>query len=199
MLALTYFNVHLISEKSTVDFTTVEVTGFVTIPNDVRSPLPVGSCLNMFVQESIFCLYCNNPVLGRARISNPTITNRKTPYKIKLKDIKGKNQFLVQATLNVGWCGVGDEWIRYNDFHNEYLHEFSLEKDQNKASRDVDLVRYQSKKPSINVVFFVTIEDLNCLLEFCQLFCTCLNVLCLQECISNVKILIFRNPCCYLF
>lgn len=135
------------NEKSTVDFTTVEVTGFVTIPNDVRSPLPVGSCLNMFVQESIFCLYCNNPVLGRARISNPTITNRKTPYKIKLKDIKGKNQFLVQATLNVGWCGVGDEWIRYNDFHNEYLHEFSLEKDQNKASRDVDLVRYQSKKP----------------------------------------------------
>ena len=134
------------------------VSGYLTLPGDMPTSLPSGSCFNAYVQEAIFCLYCENPVLGRTNVNNPRIENGKIAYEITMKNVK-RGRFLVHATLNVGWCGAGDEWIRYNDLHNVFLHEFSLNKTQTHVSQNVAVVRYQSKSGSkYRIIMFLKIE-----------------------------------------
>ena len=57
-----------------------------------------------------------------------------------------KYGYTVQARVNMGWCGSGDNWIRFGDYFNDFAHSFEMEHDAREATKDVNLVKY--KDPS---------------------------------------------------
>ena len=52
----------------------------------------------------------------------------------------------MQATLNVGWCKSGDEWIRKGDYHNDFAQRFELTRGETDARKDISIELYDPRK-----------------------------------------------------
>ena len=125
----------------------INVSGNVILPHDVKLPLADGSCLNVYIQEEKFCINCTNPILGETKLLNPIVKDKRISY-IMEAEISSINSvsYVLQATLNNGWCGNKEEWIRYNDFKNEYSHTVQVLEGMNNVQKDVKVDRYALRK-----------------------------------------------------
>ena len=131
---------------------TLRVTGQLLFDPTIPSSLAKGSCVIITIQEDIQCQRepCENPVLGETTINDPKLNgnNKYVQYKVKFKPgSQPTAQYLVQATLNMGWCkndGMSDGWIRDGDFHSDISHTFSISPGSNEATKDVALTSYDS-------------------------------------------------------
>ena len=139
----------------------VSVTGDVILPYGAPVRFPTGSCLTMFIQKNIQCYDCDNPKLTEYKVNNPKINDRRIPFKMILTKPE-KGGYIIEAVLNKGWCKNTREWIRYEDYHNEYSFEFELKDGQLGAQMDVDIVKYQSQTSKavkgIVIIIILTLE-----------------------------------------
>ena len=121
----------------------INVYGNVILPDDVKLPLANGSCLNVYIQEEKFCRNCTNPILGETKLLDPIVKDKRISYTMEA-DISSVDSvsYVLQATLNIGWCGNKEEWIRYNDFNNEYSHTVQVLEGMNNVQKDIKVGRY---------------------------------------------------------
>lgn len=136
------------------------VSGKVTLPAKVPSILPPDSCLNVKIQELIVCqsIHCKIPVVSSLKIDRPTIEKGEKPYisyKMYLKKPTAPG-YTVGATLNVGWCNTGREWIKNGDYTNNISHEFTLPKDRDYVDLDIILTKYGTKPQPPSTFSFYT-------------------------------------------
>lgn len=127
----------------------VYVSGNIVLPSYfTRTSLPSGSCIKMLIQENIQCSdsqeECGNPVYATIQLNDPPIKNNKIKYNMLMKEAR-EGSFVISATLNMGWCTSGKEWLRIGDYKNEFIYDFTLSKDQNEVSKDVHVARYDVK------------------------------------------------------
>lgn len=121
-----------------------ELYGRITVASTVRDPLPRGSCLIVYVQEDIQCqeISCENPILGEQKIRDPRMSSRRTiDYRLQFKPARS-GIYIVQTTLNIGWCKTGDDWIRNGDYKNDMAQQFQLRDPAMTARKDFSLKRY---------------------------------------------------------
>ena len=121
-------------------------------------PLAKGSCLNVLVQREIYCIYCEIPILSEHKIFQPQVNENRISYSLEV-DIGSAaiNSYTIQATLNNGWCGSEEEWIRYNDFRNEYSHTVQVDPDTTSVRKDIKMNQYikrLSRRHCYWLVFF---------------------------------------------
>ena len=141
----------------------VKMIGDIILPDDAQLPLKAGSCLNVYVQEEVYCLYCENPILSEYKRYMPQVKENRLSYTLEvgIGEIKS-GRFVLQATLNNGWCGSDNEWIRYNDFHNEYINSVEVQRGTTSVHRDIFVQRYQSKRPCEQTYFIILWENIIC-------------------------------------
>ena len=76
------------------------------------------------------------------KIADPQMSSKKSiMYKLNFRQTRFR-EYSLQATLNMGWCASGDDWIRVGDYNNDVMHIFSIPFDQTTATKDVDVVLY---------------------------------------------------------
>ena len=121
------------------------MSGQLSFDASVPSVLPSGSCLHLSVQEDIQCeINCDIPVLGEVTIRDPKFTSdRNMEYYLKFKP--GYNdQYVIGATLNIGWCKSGNDWIKRGDYKNDGQMMFNVQSGEYKATRDISMLQYAS-------------------------------------------------------
>ena len=106
-------------------------------------PLAKGSCLTVFGQREIYCIYCKLRRLGEHKIFEPQVNENRISYSLEM-DIGSAaiNSYTLQATLNNGWCVSEEEWIRYNDFTNDYSHIVQVGPDTTSVRKDIKMNQY---------------------------------------------------------
>ena len=124
----------------------INVSGNVILPDDVKLPLADGSCLNVYIQEEKFCINCTNPILGKTKLLDPIVKDKRIWYTIEADISSVSVSYVLQATLNNGWCGNKEEWIRYNDFNNDYSHTVQVLEGMNNVRKDIKVDRYALRK-----------------------------------------------------
>ena len=109
----------------------------------MKLPLAKGSCLNVYIQEEKLCRSCTNSILGETKLLDPIVKDKRISYTMEA-DISSVDSvsYVLQATLNIGWCGNKEEWIRYNDFNNEYSHTVQVLEGMNNVQKDIKVGRY---------------------------------------------------------
>ena len=119
----------------------VTVKGYVHLPRSFSGSLPAGSCLHMSIQENVQCEYCVNPILAETRIVNPSLEGNRIAYRMTLSD-NDEDSYIIQATINVGWCRSENESLKIGDYHNEYSYDFNLASGDTEVDKDLNVVRY---------------------------------------------------------
>ena len=121
----------------------IKIYGDVILPENANLPLAKESCLNVFVQEEIYCIYCEIPIFGEHKIFEPQVNDNRISYSLEV-DIgsAAMNSYTLQATLNNGWCGSEEEWIRYNDFRNDFSHVVQVGPDTVSVRKDIKMKQY---------------------------------------------------------
>ena len=129
-----------------------QVSGEIVVDSTMRG-LPSGSCLYVYVHEDIQCedpSACENPILGDATIRDPQLTSsRSIQYSVTFKSRSNK-QYVVIATLNMGWCKTDSEWIREGDYKNDVYTMFSIQDGETTASKDISITQYKVDGNSVN-------------------------------------------------
>ena len=125
---------------------TAQVSGRVMLEAFVPPSLPRGSCVTVYVQENIQCdsETCDNKVLGTVTFKDPTLSAGKTiPYSLNFKS--GKYDYIVSALVNMGWCfsGVGRDWIRDGDYHNDISYSFTSDERKSENKVDITVTKYE--------------------------------------------------------
>ena len=58
-------------------------------------------------------------------------------------NFKGANNgYTIQAHVNMGYCGSGDNWLRFGDYYNDFAHSFDMAKGEKETEKNINLVRY---------------------------------------------------------
>ena len=82
-------------------------------------------------------------------MSKPGVISYRMPF-----DGKAGLPYIVMATLNVGWCKQGDEWIRAGDYHTVTSSRFEGMKEGETSTVDVNLEGFKTKGWYFIVFFF---------------------------------------------
>lgn len=98
----------------------------------------------MRIIEEVYCrpgLTCHNPTKASLYTKDPKVEGSVIHYEINMKETS-RRSYIIRATLNIGWCKSGDEWIRLGDFTTQTSHTFSPPKSGNDFKVDITLERY---------------------------------------------------------
>ena len=114
------------------------------------------SCLVITVREAIYCTKfedCPDTTIATQVIRNFTVSpDNWIPYKILIEEELEANRYLIEATLNRGWCYVDQEddkkWIREGDFFNDIEHSVEIDK-PGIYDKDIAVRDYKGKKPNL--------------------------------------------------
>ena len=121
------------------------------------SSLPDGSCLQIRVRADIKCDdafpsvipsgICMQPrALGEITIKDPIFdrSDNSIQYSLNFKERPNTPSYLVEATLNKGWCydESASESKRTGDYHNDYRSAFAMQDGALEAKKDIDIVEY---------------------------------------------------------
>lgn len=110
----------------------LKISGKVILPLNTPRDLPPDSCLKLDIREEILCDSedCDVPSVSSMTIKEPTLSSGDAPYisyTMSLKNPTNTN-YIIEATLNVGWCSNGKEPIRKGDFKHDDSYQFSAPK-----------------------------------------------------------------------
>ena len=107
-------------------------------------PMPPGSCLMVYTKQAIADV--GSPILAEVKIdgSNLKVHNGRIKYELKFTP-PAFGDYILQATLNMGWCTKGDEWLRPGDYTNENAHIFLIMRGMTSSEKDIILDRHAGK------------------------------------------------------
>ena len=102
-------------------------------------------------------LDCDIPILGETVIKEPkfsyndSLSASYVPYSFGFKQGSPMREYIIQATLNMGWCHSGDEWVQKGDYFNDLAHPFTMEDDDTFARRNIFIKKYTKSDESASV------------------------------------------------
>lgn len=114
------------------------------------------SCLVITLREAIYCTKfedCPDTTLATQVIRNFTVSpDNWIPYKMIIKEKLKPNRYLIEATLNRGWCYLDQKdnkkWIREGDFFSDIEHSIEIDK-PGKYDKDIVVRDYKEQKPNL--------------------------------------------------
>ena len=143
------------------------VSGNINLPAGAPSDLK-DSCLSVRIEEERLCdgaqpctpNIIESFVMKSVKLEKPGVIAYKMPF-----DGKQDVQYVVLATLNVGWCKKdgGRDWIRPGDYNSVTASSFNGPKQGSSIKVDVNLEGYKTGKQKIaeNVLVFLKIFNLS--------------------------------------
>lgn len=130
----------------------INVLGVLQFPADTPRNLPTGSCVVVYILKHELCFTCYNPKIDEVILRNPTLTSQNTlNYELTVPKRTETGIYTIQATLNVGWCKNGNEWIRKGDYKNKFGVYLTLNKLQEKVKAPVIKMEGYGR-PSIGIL-----------------------------------------------
>ena len=119
----------------------------------LSSAIPRGSCLRIVVRENIACdspliseggegVGCDAKELASSTVFDPRFNGDGTiSYKLKSNGpvVPSAN---IDATLNVGWCKTGDDWIKNGDYTLKEAHIVDMNENQSSYDKSLKMEKY---------------------------------------------------------
>lgn len=127
-------------------------------PRRLSTDLEAKSCLTVTVRKAIYCTKindCPDFAIATITIRNPKMSRSNSiSYRIVVPSDTEPNKYLIEATLNRGWCHKDEKdsksWIRNGDYFNDF--EYSVEIDKpGKYDKDIRVIEYNEKKSEFRV------------------------------------------------
>ena len=111
------------------------------------------SCLVITLRDAIYCTRPND--CPETTVATHVIRNIKVspdnwiPYKLVVESKLKPNRYLIEATLNRGWCYKDEEddkkWLRDGDFFNDVEHAIDIS-GAGTYKKDIAVRGYKKKK-----------------------------------------------------
>ena len=139
------------------------ITGFVVLSSEQRLPVKgisslspevkSKSCLVITLREAVYCQKFEKcPDLT---IATNVIRNFSAPrdtlirYRLEIRSNLKPGRYLIDATLNRGWCHMDDKderkWIRSGDFFNDVEHSIQIDKPGH-YDKDILIIDYKGNR-----------------------------------------------------
>jgi len=120
--------------------------------------IPSGSCLRLSFKENIACdepvtegeggegsLECDVPIIGKSKVFDPKLNqDGSIDYVIKFNS-KPVQELVIDATLNMGWCKTGEEWVKDGDFIMTTDHTVDMKDNLVVYNKDIELEKHTVK------------------------------------------------------
>lgn len=125
----------------------MHISGRITLKSFTAADLPPGSCLTIYIQESITCggseTNCQISLAGNQTLRNLTMQQGAVvPYEMFLPKMKQGN-YMISAVLNMGWCRVNSVktsmLIHEGDYHTTMSEEVSFDGVTKSVAKDLQL------------------------------------------------------------
>lgn len=134
-------------------------------PNPPES-IPSGSCLRLSLRENIACdepvteggvgeggQGCDVSIIGKSKVFDPKLNeDGNIDYVIKFNS-KPVRMLVVDATLNMGWCKTGEDWLKDGDFIMTTDHSIEMKDGQTVYDKNIELEKHTVKR-KFNFSFF---------------------------------------------
>ena len=139
------------------------ITGHVVLSSEKRLPVKgvsnlspevkAKSCLVITLREAVYCQKfeeCPDFTIATNVIRNFSVPrDTLIPYRLEIRSNLKPNRYIIEATLNRGWCHVDDKdhrkWIRSGDFFNDVEHSIVIDKPGH-YDKDILIIDYEGNK-----------------------------------------------------
>jgi len=139
------------------------ITGYVVLSSEQRLPVKgisslspevkSKSCLIITLREAVYCQKFEE--CPDFTIATNVIRNFSAPrdtlirYRLKIRSKLKPGRYLIDATLNRGWCHMDDtderKWIRNGDFFNDVEHSIQIDKPGH-YDKDILIIDYKGNR-----------------------------------------------------